>query len=143
MAQTYSSLAALLEQESIPGPGETLTTLLDNLRSRQGGEYDLTKIAMATWVEALRRPEMHDVVHQFYANITGLFTELTQRWIRDGTLAEDTDPHALPSLFVTLMPGMIVMSHLYELPTAELLAQGMGDFPSVMGSCSGPQPRHG
>lgn len=137
MAQTYSSLAALLEQESIPGPAETLTALLDNLRSRQDGDYDLTKVAMATWAEALRRPEMHDVVHQFYANLTGLFTELTQRWIREGTLAKGTDPHALPSLFVTLMPGMIVMSHLYELPTAESLAQGVGDFASVMGSRSG------
>ena len=29
------------------------------------------------------------------------------------------------------------MSHLYELPTAESLAQGMGDFASVMGSRSG------
>jgi hypothetical protein len=81
--------------------------------------------------------------HQFYANATGLFTELTQRWIREGTLAEGSDPHALPSLFVTLMPGMIVMSHLYELPAAESLAQGMVDLASAMGSRSGPQPRHG
>ena len=52
-------------------------------------------------------------------------------------MAEATDPHALTSLFVTLMPGMIVMSDLYELPTAESLAQGMGDFASVVGSRSG------
>jgi hypothetical protein len=80
---------------------------------------------------------MHDVVHQYYANITSLFRELTQRWIREGTLAEATDPHALTSLFVTLMPGMIVMSHLYELPTAESTCAGHGRLRVRHGSRSG------
>jgi hypothetical protein len=74
---------------------------------------------------------MDDVVHQFYAELTGLFTTLTQRWISAGYLPEGSDLTALPSLFVTLMPGMIVMSHHYELPAAETLLLGMTDLASA------------
>lgn len=128
MAQTYASLAAILDHDPLPGPAETLAVLVDNLRSRQGGEYDLTKIAMVVWAEALRRPTMHDVMHEFYADMTGLFTTLTHRWVSEGYLPEGSDPAALPGLFVTLMPGMIVMNHLYELPAVESLAGGIVDF---------------
>jgi AcrR family transcriptional regulator len=134
MAQTYSALAELLDQELVPGPAETLVALVNNLRSRRSEEDDPTKVSMAAWVEALRRPAMHDVVHQFYAELTGLFTTLTQRWISAGYLPEGSDPTALPSLFVTLMPGMIVMSHHYELPAAESLLRGMTEFASAMKS---------
>jgi AcrR family transcriptional regulator len=132
MAQTYSTLSELLNEESVPGPAETLAILVDSLRSRRGAEYDPTKISMAAWVEALRRPTMHDVVHQFYAKLTGLFTALTQRWVSAGFLPQGSDATALPNLFVTLMPGMIVMSHLYELPAAESLARGMTEFASSL-----------
>jgi hypothetical protein len=30
------------------------------------------------------------------------------------------------------MPGLIVMSHLYELPTADTLTAGIADFASAM-----------
>jgi AcrR family transcriptional regulator len=128
MAQTFASLAALLDYQPCPTPPETLAILVDDLCRRRGGDYDLTKVSMATWAEALRRPALHGLVHEFYADLTGLFTTLTQRWIADGQLPADTDPTALPRLFVTLMPGMIVMSHLYKTPDARLLAQGMADF---------------
>lgn len=131
MAQTYASLAELLNHDSAPGPVETLAAMADNLRSRRGGEYDLTKISVAAWAEALRRPAMHSVVHRFYTQMAGLFTAATARWISEGSLPAGSDPDALPSLFLTLMPGMIVMSHLYELPAAETLARGMADFASA------------
>ena len=131
LAQTYSALAELPDQDPVPGPDETLATLMDNLRSRRGGEYDLSKISMAAWAEALRRPAMHEFAHHFYAKMNGVFTTLTQRWISEGSLPKGTDPNALPSLFVTLMPGMIVMSHLYELPAVESLARGIADFASA------------
>lgn len=128
MAQTHSSLLWLLDRSPAPSPTETLETLVDNLRSRRGGEYDLTRISMAAWTEALRRPAMKDSVHQFYARMTGVFEALTQRWIDEGSWPAGSDTNALPSLLVTLMPGMIVMSHLYELPSADVLATGIADF---------------
>ena len=131
MALTYSSLAELLDRDPIPGPIETMATLVDNLRSKRGGEYDLTKISMAAWAEALRRPAMHDFAHHFYAKMTTVFTALTERWIGEGSLPEGTDVTALPSLFVTLMPGMMVMSHLYELPDSQSLARGIADFATI------------
>ena len=131
LSRTYSALTELLGDDAVPGPAETLATLMDNMRNRQHGEFDLTKISMAAWAEALRRPAMHDFAYRFYAKMTGVFTALAQRWIADEVVPKSTDPAALASLFVTLMPGMIVMSHLYELPTAESLSRGIVAFGST------------
>src|SRR3978361_1072904 len=42
MAQTYSAVAELLDQEPVPGPAQTLVALVNNLRSRRGDEDDPT-----------------------------------------------------------------------------------------------------
>jgi hypothetical protein len=48
-------------------------------------------------------------------------------------LPKGTDPEALADFLVTLMPGMLVMSHLYELPTSETLVTGIADFAKAAG----------
>jgi hypothetical protein len=55
-------------------------------------------------------------------------------------LAEDTDPAAVASLFVTLMPGLIVMSHLYELPTESVLTAGVLDFAAATSAARHSSP---
>ena len=132
LSRTYLLLTELTSHDPVPSPAETLAALLEALRQRQQGDYDLTKISMTAWAEALRRPSMRGFAFHFYAKVTGAFTALAQRWKSAGLLAQDTDPAALASLFVTLMPGLIVMSHLYELPTADTLTAGIADFASAM-----------
>jgi len=131
LSRTYLVLTELTSHDPVPSPAETLAAMLEALRQRQQGDYDLTKISMTAWAEALRRPPMHDFAFHFYAKVTGAFTALAQRWKAAGLLPKDTDPASLASLFVTLMPGLIVMSHLYELPTAGILTAGMVDFASA------------
>ena len=131
LSRTYLVLTELTSHDPVPSPAETLAAMLEALRQRQEGDYDLTKISMTAWAEALRRPAMRDFAFHFYAKVTGAFTALAQRWKAAGLLPKDTDPASLASLFVTLMPGLIVMSHLYELPTAGILTAGMVDFASA------------
>jgi AcrR family transcriptional regulator len=128
LSRTYLLLTELTSHDPVPGPAETLAAMLEALRERQRGDYDLTKIAMTAWAEALRRPAMHDFAYHFYAKVTGAFTALAQRWKSAGLLPSDADPVALAGLFVTLMPGLIVMSHLYEPPTVDTLTAGIVNF---------------
>jgi AcrR family transcriptional regulator len=128
LSQTYSAISELISDDAVPGPAETLESLMAALRGRQQGDYDLTKISMAAWAEGLRRPAVHDFAYDFYAKMNDLFTALTRRWISAGMLPKGTDTDALANFLVTLMPGMLVMSHLYELPDSETLATGIADF---------------
>lgn len=131
LSRTYLLLTELTSHDPVPSPAEMLAAMLEAVRERQQGDYDLSKIAMTAWAEALRRPAMHDFAYHFYAKVTGAFTALAQRWKVAGLLPKDTDPVALASLFVTLMPGLIVMSHLYEPATADALIAGIVDFAST------------
>jgi AcrR family transcriptional regulator len=128
LARIYMLLTELTSHDPVPSPVETLAAMLEALRQRQQEDYDLTKISMTAWAEALRRPTMRNFAFHFYAKVTGALTALAQRWKSAGFLPADADPAAIASLFVTLMPGFLVMRHLYELPSLNTLSAGITDF---------------
>ncbi|MBV8346036.1 MAG: TetR/AcrR family transcriptional regulator [Mycolicibacterium sp.] len=128
LARIYMLLTELTSHDPVPSPVETLAAMLQALRQQQQQDYDLTKISITAWAEALRRPTMRNFAFHFYAKVTGAFTALAQRWKSAGFLPADADPAAIASLFVTLMPGFLVMRHLYELPSLNSLSAGIADF---------------
>jgi AcrR family transcriptional regulator len=132
LSRTYLMLTEMTSRDPVPGPADTLQAMLGTLRDRQQGDYDLTKIAMTAWAEALRRPAMRDFAYHFYAKVTGVFTALAQRWKSAGMLPADADAAAVASLFVSLMPGLIVLSHLYEPPSVNALTAGIRDVGSAL-----------
>jgi AcrR family transcriptional regulator len=134
LSRTYLLLTQLASGDPVPSPTEALQAMLGALQERQQGEYDLTKISMLSWGEALRRPSMQEFAYHFYAKVTGAFTSLAQRWITAGYLPDDADPEAIAALYVTLMPGFIVMSHLYELPSADVLSRGIASIAATVRS---------
>jgi AcrR family transcriptional regulator len=128
LSRIYMLLTELTSHDPVPSPVDTLAAMFEALRQRQQEDYDLTKISMTAWAEALRRPTMRSFAFHFYAKVTGAFTALAQRWKSAGVLPADADPAAIASLFVTLMPGFLVMKHLYELPSLNTLSAGIADF---------------
>jgi AcrR family transcriptional regulator len=132
LSRTYLMLTEMTGHDPVPGPTETLEALLGAIRERRQADYDLTKISMTAWAEALRRPAMRDFAYHFYAKVTGVFTALAQRWKSAGMLPADADAAAVASLFVALMPGLIVLSHLYEPPSVNTLATGVLDVAAAL-----------
>jgi AcrR family transcriptional regulator len=132
LSRTYLMLTEMTSRDPVPGPADTLQAMVGALRDRQHGDYDLTKIAMTAWAEALRRPAMRDFAYHFYAKVTGVFTALAQRWKSAGMLPADADAEAVASVFVSLMPGLIVLSHLYEPPSVNALTTGIRDVGSAL-----------
>jgi AcrR family transcriptional regulator len=109
-----------------PGPNELLALLIDGLRRQQSADYDMTKISIVAWGEALRRPELHDRAARFYGEALGLLERLARRWQATGTIGADADPVAVAKLYLTLMPGMMVTRHLSDPASVAELAAGMG-----------------
>ncbi|BBZ26583.1 hypothetical protein MMAD_08780 [Mycolicibacterium madagascariense] len=109
-----------------PGPAELLDLLAEGLRRQaEGSGYDMTKISIVAWGEALRRPALHDKAIRFYAEALVYFTRLAERWQATGVIAPDADPNAVAKVFLTLMPGMMVTRHLSEPATVTELVAGL------------------
>ena len=126
---TKGVLDELKRREPLPGPRETLIAITKALKRQmdQPG-YDLSKITVNAWAEALRQPQIHERAYRFYRETHKTLIELARRWQSEGVVSADGDPTSIADLFVTLMPGMLVTRHLYQPTTATRLAEGMVAF---------------
>ena len=126
---TRGVLDDLKRRMPLPGPRETLIAITKALKRQmdQPG-YDLSKITVNAWAEALRQPQIHERAYRFYRETHKTLIELARRWQSEGVVSADGDPTSIADLFVTLMPGMLVTRHLYQPTTATRLAEGMVAF---------------
>lgn len=112
-----------------PTPSDLLDLLADALTNQmQTPGYDMTKITIATWGEALRQPALHRRARRFYDEVLDRLTALAERWRDSGLVAADADPLAVAKLFMTLMPGMLVIRHLGAPTGAAELASALAAF---------------
>jgi AcrR family transcriptional regulator len=122
--------ARLLDGDRTPTPAETITGLVEQLAERgKHPDYDLSKIAIHAWAEALRSPELATRSRAFYLGVRERLTELARRWQTAGHLAPCADPEAVAIMLLALMPGLIVTRHIVGPVTAAELTAGM----SIMG----------
>jgi BetI-type transcriptional repressor, C-terminal len=123
---TKGVLDELRGRRPVPGPRETLTAITRALqRQIDQPDYDLSKITVNAWAEALRQPQLHERAYRFYRETHKSLVELARLWQSAGLVAPDGDPTSIANLFITLMPGMIITRHLYRPATAARLAEGM------------------
>ena len=131
LATTRGVLEELLATRPVAGPRDTLVAITQGLRrqiDRPG--YDLSKITVNAWGEALRNPAMHQQAYRFYNEMHKTLVKFAKLWQSEGLVGSDTDAAAIADLFVALMPGMLVIRHLYKPVTAARLADGIAAFAS-------------
>jgi AcrR family transcriptional regulator len=126
---TKGVLDELQLRRPLPGPRDTLIAITKALQSQidQPG-YDLSKITVNAWAEALRQPQLHKRARHFYGETHKTLVELARRWQTEGLFGPEGDATSIADLFITLMPGMLITRHLYQPATASRLAEGMVMF---------------
>ena len=129
LATTRSVLEELLGRRPVAGPRDTFVAITRALQRQvdQPG-YDLSKITVNAWAEALRNPEMHKQAYRFYNETHKALAKLAKLWQSEGLVGAEVDATAIADLFITLMPGMLVIRHLYKPASATRLAEGMLGF---------------
>ena len=112
----------LLEEQEPPGPGQTLATIVAELHKRtQHPDYDLTRLALQTWAEAVRRPLLAARTRAHYHEVRDLLAQLTKRWKTSGYLPPDADSDAAAAVVFALMHGLLVCHHLgADVPLSQL-----------------------
>ncbi|HEX4246453.1 MAG TPA: TetR/AcrR family transcriptional regulator [Pseudonocardia sp.] len=118
--------ARALAEDPVPTASDILTLLVSDVRSHtENPDYDLSRIAIQTWAEAMRRPALREATRQLYLEAREQLTLLARRWQREGCLAENADPRATATVLFTLLPGLIVSHHLVDPIPVEVLNQGI------------------
>lgn len=127
--------ARSLEEDPGPSPSDILNLLVNDVRSHaENLDYDLSRIAIQSWAEAMRRPSLRESTRQRYLEAREQLTLLAKRWQRDGYLAEDSDPGATATVLFLLLPGLIVSHHLVDSIPFEVLNQGIPDLARALTS---------
>jgi AcrR family transcriptional regulator len=116
----------LLDRDPVPTPAETLSLVVAELRSRTNNpDYDMTRLALQTWAEALRDPVLHKRARGLYLQTLDHIAELAGRWRDEGYIPPNTDTHAVAVTLFSLMHGLIVMHHLVDDVPADALRNGL------------------
>ncbi|MFJ6393985.1 TetR/AcrR family transcriptional regulator [Streptomyces sp. NPDC091972] len=116
----------ILDLDPAPGPAETLTLIVGELRERtRHPDYDLSKLALQTWTETLRRPALNERTRTLYDESRGRLTELATRWQAAGQLSAGADPSSVAPVFAALMHGLIVCHHVAADVESEELLSGL------------------
>ena len=128
----------LMADKPTPTPAQTVETLVAELHSRTSNpEYDLSKLALQTWAEAMRNPSLRDRTQHLYVDTRAHITELATRWQTEGHLPADGDPEATAAAMFTLMHGLIVCHHLVADVPTDQLGRGL----TALGSAFASLPR--
>ncbi|MEU2619671.1 TetR/AcrR family transcriptional regulator [Streptomyces sp. NPDC007157] len=125
----------LLELRPTPSPAEVLEAMTAEARDRGAGQpYDLTRIAIQAWGEALRSPELEGRTRTFYLSVRDSLAELARRWQHEGRVPPTAAPEQIASALMTLMPGLLVGRHLVAPVDAEQLIGGLSSLASAFDS---------
>ena len=116
----------LLDRDPVPTPAETLSLIVAELRSRTNNpDYDMTRLALQTWAEALRDPVLHQRARTLYLQTLDHIAELAGRWRDKGYIPPNSDTNAVAATLFSLMHGLIVMHHLVDDVPSEALRNGL------------------
>jgi AcrR family transcriptional regulator len=126
VANVRQIFVALLDCDPSPDPAETLTFLVAELHRRTDNpDYDMTRIALQTWAEALRDPVLHHRVRQLYVDALEHAAELAQRWCDNGYLPAGADTKAVAATLFSIMQGLVMMHHVVDDVPAHALRTGV------------------
>jgi AcrR family transcriptional regulator len=137
VAHVRDFFVALLERDPCPTPAETLAVWVAELHTRSDNpDYDMSRVALQTWAEALRDPVLHEHARASYRDALGHVGELATRWRDAGHIPPDADTKAVAATIFTLMPGLIVMHHLVDDVSADTLLSGVSSLGAVTDSAT-------
>ncbi|MCG3242809.1 TetR/AcrR family transcriptional regulator [Mycobacterium avium] len=126
LAKVRGIFLALLDRDPCPTPAETLSLVVAELDSRtRNPQYDMTRIALQTWAEAVRDPFLRKRARSLYRETLRHITELADRWRDNGHLPPEANTHAAAATLFSVMHGLIVMHHVVDDVGADALRDGL------------------
>lgn len=89
---------------------------------------ELHKVAMQTWAEAVRDPEVLATAREEAERIRGAWLTYARRAVDAGFLASDAQPEAVARALMGLLPGFMLQRLVFGDLTPEVYAAGVADL---------------
>lgn len=100
-------------QVPVPGPQELIEALVQALHRRAAhASYDLTRLAMSTWAEAVRSPHLQARAGTLYGESLTSIAAIMRVWQTHGQFRRDVDVASAAYVLSSLLHGLIVNHHL-------------------------------
>jgi AcrR family transcriptional regulator len=126
LARLRDRFRAMLEQPTRPTPAEAVALIAGPIQAMSSGtEPDMTRIAMLSWAEVLRRPPLRERSRALCGEALDHATALASQWLQDGHVRSGSDPRAVATALFTLIQGMIVWHHLIDDVVVDDLLRGL------------------
>jgi len=120
-------LDELLQLDPPPSLAETLERVLSRILAQATpGGPDLTALAVQTWTEALRDPQIHALVADRYRKLREGLAELIRRHQAAGALPADLDPDAAAAPLFSMLLGFALQRLLLGPEDPATYAQAAG-----------------
>lgn len=115
-----------LQLEPLPSPRELVCALVDALHRRAGhARYDLTKLAIQTWAEAVRRPHLRRRAGDLYGESLRSIEAILRAWQARGEMSGGVDVGSAAYVLSSLMHGLVVNHHLLRPVAAADVVDGL------------------
>jgi AcrR family transcriptional regulator len=130
-------LQDLTAQAHPPPPVQALERLLQALAEiAAGADYDLSRVAVHAWSEALREPYVTDLARTSYTRVRGEIRGMAEHWQADGVVDASADPGEVSQAFFALLLGTLLQRLLLGDITPDSVARGL----QALTGSTGAQP---
>jgi AcrR family transcriptional regulator len=115
-----------LKQVPLPSPRELIHSLVDALHRRaEHDQFDMTRLAMQTWAEAVRSPHLQLRAETLYGESLVSIQAILRAWQIRGEMSSDIDVGAAAYVLSSLLHGLIVNHHLLRPIDASSVISGL------------------
>jgi hypothetical protein len=102
-----------------------MTRVVRVVEPRLAGDDPVARIAVQAWGEALRDPDLGRFVSDMVGTIQDHFTAIARRAQQAGDLPAGTDPRAVGTALMALVPGYLMQRVLTGRPDADTYLSGL------------------
>jgi AcrR family transcriptional regulator len=112
--------------DPVPPPDEAIRLFMEMvLRVVDTLGFDLSRVAVHVWSEALREPQVGAVVQEVGRRIRARWVDIAVRWKAAGHIREDADPEDLGKVCYGIITGFILQRHVVGDVTVESYVRGV------------------
>ncbi|SEP53892.1 DNA-binding transcriptional regulator, AcrR family [Amycolatopsis saalfeldensis] len=126
--ESMAVFRALFDRLRHTEPVPDVTATIAAIVAPVGGgtrDYDLSRVAIQAWSEALRQPRLRERTGDFHRELRAQLTALARRWQHAGLLAPEASPEAVGIVLATLLPGMLVARHAADPVSVDRVLAGL------------------
>lgn len=125
VAAIRAELAEVTDHQPPLPLADAMARVVNLVEARLAEPDSVTRVAIQAWGEAVRDPEVGELVAGFMRAMRASFVTLARRAQQAGDLPSQADPEAVGAVLMAVIPGFILQRELTGAPDADTFVAGL------------------